>query len=222
MSSWDKTVSNSKYHFDNHGYNPIYDTVYRLGNINAAWDNIVKAVIEKSKPATWATRGYKKADVAIPSNDLTDEEYDLERMGVNKDIVITNLCWELDSILTNVSNLFALDDCMNRIHVQLPGQVWNLHIDKLQKWCPENPDNVMRIMIQLTDWQPGHFWNYGNFMYHGWRAGDVTTFNWQHVPHSTANAGHSPRVTFQMTGLMTQKTKDFLSQLSTLQSYILR
>jgi hypothetical protein len=105
---------------------------------------------------------------------------------------------------------------MNRIHVQRPGEVWNLHIDKLQKWCPEDPGRIMRVMIQLTDWQPGQFWAYGNYHYKQWRAGDVTTFDWANVPHSTANAGHYPRVTFQITGVRTDTTDKFLEELKDL------
>ena len=103
---------------------------------------------------------------------------------------------------------------MNRIHVQLTGELWNLHIDKLYKWAPENPDSVMRIMIQLTDWKPGQFWEYGNYHYNQWKAGDVTTFDWQNMPHSTANAGYHPRVTFQLTGIKTAKTQEMLDWLA--------
>jgi hypothetical protein len=68
-------------------------------------------------------------------------------------------------------------------------------------------------MIALNDWEPGHFFSYGNYMHSGWRAGDVTTFDWQNLPHSTANAGHGPRITLQMTGVVTDNTRNFLRQL---------
>lgn len=97
-----------------------------------------------------------------------------------------------------------------RLHVQQPGQVWNLHLDKLEKWNPEDPSQVMRVMIALNNYEPGHFFSYGNHVHTGWRAGDVTTFDWQNIPHSTANAGHGPRITLQMTGVVTDKTRDFL------------
>jgi len=116
--------------------------------------------------------------------------------------------------LQAVSDHFGLLDCMNRIHVQMPGELWNLHIDKLQKWCPADPSRIMRIMIQLTDWQPGQFWEYGNYHYNHWRAGDVTTCDWANIPHSTANAGHHPRVTLQITGLATERTHEFLTELT--------
>jgi hypothetical protein len=131
-------------------------------------------------------------------------------------MIITHLNWVIPDSLQKISDLFGLDDCMNRIHVQRPGEVWNLHIDKLQKWCPEDPSRIMRIMIQLTDWQPGQFWAYGNYHYNQWRAGDVTTFDWANVPHSTANTGHYPRVTFQITGVRTATTDKFLEELQNL------
>jgi hypothetical protein len=43
-----------------------------------------------------------------------------------------------------------------------------------------------------------------------WAAGEVTTFDWLNVPHCTANAGLSPRVTLQITGIRTKQTEDFL------------
>jgi hypothetical protein len=102
---------------------------------------------------------------------------------------------------------------MERIHVQQPGEVWNLHIDKLQKWSPEDPTKIGRYFVQLTDWQPGQFWEYGNHHWNQWRAGDVSTFDWANMPHSTANAGHHPRVTFQLTGVITDQTRRFLASL---------
>ena len=103
-----------------------------------------------------------------------------------------------------------MENSKMRLHVQQPGQVWNLHLDKLEKWHPEDPSKVMRVMIALNDWEPGHFFSYGNYMHSGWHAGDVTTFDWRNLPHATANAGHAPRVTLQLTGVVTDRTRDFL------------
>jgi hypothetical protein len=145
--------------------------------------------------------------------DLAAEKYDLERVGADPKMTITNLDWSLPASLQQLTDAFALEDCMNRIHVQMPGQVWNLHIDKLNKWCPEDPGRVGRYFVQLTDWQPGQFWEYGNYHWNQWRAGDVSTFDWANMPHSTANAGHHPRVTLQLTGVKTTRTVEFLNAL---------
>jgi hypothetical protein len=213
-SSWNETQARSKYHFDPERQDPLYDTVIHLGQFAPCWQTELVDIIKQARPATWATRGYKGEGIAPPKDDLASEEYDLERIGANPDMIVSDIGWNIPFVLQKIGSLFAFDDPMYRSHVQWPGQVWTQHIDKLQKWCPEDPDRVMRVMIQLTDWRPGHFWSYGNHTYQGWHAGDVTTFDWQNVPHSTANAGHEPRVTFQITGVKTPATDAFLQLLA--------
>jgi len=207
-SSWDETRVRSRYHFDPRQHDPLYDTVTYCGNVVPFWMQYLEEIVEQSRSATWRTRG--DPSKARPESELAAEEHDLERFGYGKDYEVTNLNWKLPTGLQRLADLFALDDSMARIHVQLPGQVWNLHLDKLEKWMPKDPTQVHRYMIQLTDWQPGHFWSYGNHTHQGWTTGDVTTFDWINVPHSTANAGHTPRVTLQVTGVATERTREFL------------
>jgi hypothetical protein len=214
ISSWDKTKAASSYHFDPRKKDNPMDVATYLGHLTPTWDNDLADIIADSKPATWETRGYKGEGVPPPREDLIAEEYDIERVGADPKMIITNLNWKIPSSLQDISDQLGLEDCMERIHVQWPGQCWNLHIDKLSKWSPNDPSRVMRLFIQLTDWQPGQFWEFGNYHWNQWRAGDVMTFDWANMPHSTANAGHHPRVTFQMTGIKTDKTYDFLANLS--------
>jgi len=213
ISNWEESKQRSQYHFDTTQMDPRYDTIKQLGRVAVTWSDDLPDIINNANPATWATRGYKGKDVQAPSEELVKEEYDLEQTGYGKDYVITHLNWTIPASLQRISDAFALADCMNRIHVQVPGEVWNLHIDKLYKWAPEDPTKVLRVFVALTDWQQGHFWSYGNYNYSGWRAGDVTTFDWANVPHSTANAGHRPRATFQLTGVITPETTKFLTRL---------
>lgn len=212
-SSWDYTKSKSTYHFDATREDQAKDVMTHLGQIKPTWIGDLETIMTNSKPATWETRGYKGEGVPTPREDLLAEEYDIERVGADPKMIITHLNWQIPESLKAISEAFGLDDCMERIHVQWPGEVWNLHIDKLQKWCPEDPSRVGRYFIQLTDWQPGQFWEYGNYHWNQWRAGDVSTFDWANMPHSTANAGHHMRVTFQLTGVITNKTRDFLANL---------
>ena len=211
LSSWEQSKEKSKYHFDNFKNDTQVDKVEKLGHIIADFKPEVAEIIKNAKPATWRTRGQEGK--TRPEEELASEDYDLERFGYGKDYSITHLNWDIPSKLKKITELFALDDCMERIHVQMPGEVWNLHLDKLQKWAPETPWMIMRVQIALTDWEPGHFWSYGNYNHQQWRAGDVTTFDWQNLPHSTANAGHKPRVTFQLTGVITRETNEFLDRL---------
>ena len=212
ISSWEQSKEKSKYHFDNFKNDTQVDKVISLGKITADYSEDVNHAVATAKPATWRTRG--KVGKTRPESELASEDYDLERFGYGKDYQITHLNWEITPNLKKITELFALEDCMERIHVQMPGEVWNLHLDKLEKWAPEAPWTVMRVQVALTDWEPGHFWSYGNYNHQQWHAGDVTTFDWQNLPHSTANAGHNPRVTFQLTGIITEKTNEFLKRLT--------
>jgi hypothetical protein len=211
VSNWEISKQKSKYHFDNFKNDPQVDKVEKLGHIIADFKPEVAEIIKNAKPATWRTRG--QAGKSRPEEELASEDYDLERFGYGKDYQITHLNWDIPEKLKKISNLFGLEDCMDRIHVQMPGEVWNLHLDKLEKWAPDAPYTVMRIQLALTDWEQGHFWSYGNHLHQQWHAGDVTTFDWQNLPHSTANAGHNPRVTFQMTGVVTPTTMEFINRL---------
>lgn len=217
LSNWEETKKRSKYHFDQFKLDPQQDKVTALGKIVADYKPELSDIIKNAKPATWRTRG--KAGKTRPEEELASEDYDLEKFGYGKDYQITHLNWEIPEKLQRISKLFGLQDCMDRIHVQMPGEVWNLHLDKLEKWCPEEPWRVMRIQVQLTDWEQGHFWSYGNYTHQFWRAGDVTTFDWQNIPHSTANAGHNPRVTFQITGIVTEQTTEFINRLKRFGNY---
>jgi hypothetical protein len=212
-SDWELIKKRSQYHFDNSIMDPRWDTVQHLGNIKADWATELQSVIDNAKPVTWRTRGKENDPLVRPDQDYDREEYDLERIGMGKDYVVTDLSYELPPLFQRIADQFALDNSMARIHVQRPGQVWNLHLDKLEKWMPADPTQVVRYFVQLTDWQPGHFWSYGNYMWSGWRAGDVSTFDWLNVPHSTANAGHVPRATLQITGIKTIATSKLLDTL---------
>jgi len=218
-SSWEWTRSQSQYHFDSRRIDGRWDTAVVLGQFEPCWQDELDHIVSQSRPATWATRGYKGEGAEAPSAELASEEYDLDKIGLDRNHVISNLNWRIPPVLHRITELFAMKDSMERIHVQLPGQTFNLHMDKLQKWCPEDPDRVMRVFVQLTDWQPGQFWEYGNYHHNRWSAGEVHTFDWQNVPHSTANAGHHPRVTFQITGVITAETEQFLTKLKHTQVY---
>lgn len=200
-SAWEITKERSQYHFDTSIMDPRWDTVTLVKQFANTWQSELQAAVDASKPVTWRTRGKPNDSLQRKSEEYDQEEYDLERIGMAKEYVVTNLNYELTPELQRIADSFGLDNAMARLHVQWPGQVWNLHLDKLEKWMPADPSRVERYFVQLTDWEPGHYWSFGNFVWQNWRAGDAVTFDWLNVPHSTANAGHSPRVTLQVTGV---------------------
>ena len=212
-SNWEITLQRSQYHFDTTITDPRWDTVIHLGSLQNQWQTELAEAIDQSRPATWRTRGRINDPLQRGIEEYDQEEYDLEQQGYGKDHVVTNINYELAPVFQRMADKFGLNKSMARIHVQHPGQVWNLHLDKLEKWMPQDHSQVVRYFIQLTDWQQGHFWSYGNYQWAGWRAGDVSTFDWINVPHATANAGHVPRATLQITGIKTAATEDFLTKL---------
>lgn len=212
-SNWEAAKQRSDYHFNPGQKDNPADCFTQLGYVTPTWGSDLENIITNAKPATWATRGYKGEGVEAPPEELVGEEYDLTSNGMSKDLPITHLNWRIPKSLQTLSDSFGLEKCMNRIHVQQPGEVWNLHIDKLYKWAPDAPEKILRVFVQLTDWRPGQFWEFGNYHWNQWRAGDIVTFDWVNMPHSTANAGYDPRVTFQLTGIRTEKTQAFLATL---------
>lgn len=201
QSAWEITKARSQYHFDNSIMDPRWDTVTLVKQFANTWASELQAAVDASHPVTWRTRGKTGDALQRKSEEYDQEEYDLERIGMPRDYVVTNLNYELTPELQRIADSFELDNAMARLHVQWPGQVWNLHLDKLEKWMPADPSRVERYFIQLTDWQQGHYWSFGNYTWQNWRAGDCVTFDWLNVPHSTANAGLTPRITLQITGV---------------------
>lgn len=215
-SSWKLTKQRSNYHFDNFRFDPDQDKITFLGNLNPFWQSELISIQDLANPKTWRTRG-KDADRT--NKEYDQEDYDLEQFGYGKDHVVSDLTWEVPETFNRILVRFGMDNAKMRLHVQRPGQIWNLHLDKLEKWNPDDPSKIMRIMIALNDYEPGHFFSYGNYIHTGWHAGDVTTFDWQNIPHSTANAGHGPRITLQMTGIVTDTTRNFLRMLRSKSPY---
>ena len=151
----------------------------------------------------------------------TLKEFNTEVAKTTTETPKTHFLYEIPPVIQQVSDLFALDNCMARIHVQKPGEMWPLHFDALDTiaFNVSDVDQIMRLTINLSDWQPGHFWSVGNYIWQNWRAGDVTVIDHINVPHCTANTSHEARVTLQLTGVATEQTHAFLKELKVTSMY---
>ena len=216
-SNWDWTVAHSEYHFDKDVKEEIGDWFDVLGRFEGNWSAERDALVAASMPINWETRKfYGDRDDKSPM--LTQEEYDIAQGGGDpKALMLTNMVDDFEQFPTiyAMADYFgiagdAAQGAKKRAHVQLTGQMFNLHIDKLWDRCPEDPERVARITIMLDDWQPGQFYMYGNYVYSHWRAGEAHIFDWANVPHATANASNHPRATIQITGLKTNKTREII------------
>ena len=205
-SNWEKTAPRNNYHYDSFRNDPAYDAMRYIGKFTGDWTAALERTIEKSNEITWRTRN--PIDNPNGSEDIEAEELDLINTGASPDLVLTNLDYAIEPIfqrMTDALHLLPGDDrdVQRRVHVQMPGQVWNLHVDKLEKWNKAEPTSVYRFMVMLNDWEPGHFIQYGNFVHTQYRAGEIYSFDWFNSPHCTANAGRVPRSTLLVTGVAT-------------------
>ena len=118
-----------------------------------------------------------------------------------------------DTILQQVKNLFNLENCNINLNIQNSNDVLVLTTDNLENYNIEAPYTVKRIRIHLTDCQPGHFYCYDDEIHVNWRAGDVYTYDWNKTSYASANASHHPMMILELTGVVTEKTTDFINRL---------
>lgn len=207
-SNWETRKAMSAYHFNNKIIDPRWDCVIGLGRIVGDFDHEIEEVIRSAHPVTWRTR----SKTGEPNNLVHTEEYDLEKTGAGANLELANFEYNLPPKMQAICELIGLENREDRVHVQIPGQVFNIHLDRLEKFNPTDPSKVMRIMIALSDWEPGQFNQYGNYTHTRYRKGDVYTFDWRHVPHSSANASLKPRVSLLTTGVVGEQTRKFLEE----------
>lgn len=214
-SSWEWSRAHSRYHFDNTRRDCLGEWYWPLGRFRGDWSADLQAIAKDHRPVTWASRKFYNGENDVSSM-LRQEEYDLEKSGAPVNLQLTDMTDHLErySTLWKMAEFFGLEQDKRRVHYQMPGQMFNLHIDKLWEFCPENPDRVVRITVHLTDWEPGQFMQYGTAFHSHWHAGDIHIFDWANVPHATANASRNPRPTLQVTGLKTLRTLEILEKAS--------
>jgi len=98
---------------------------------------------------------------------------------------------------------------------QLPGQILPSHIDNYkkakEKKSSEHALKAVRFAVALNDWYIGQYWHFGNAVWQQWQAGDCVHWH-RTMAHGTANVGHQPRWTLQITGVPSDKTLDLIKK----------
>ena len=210
-SNWEDAKARSQYHF-NKWHNDT-DCVRPLGRFTGGWQTEIQSVIQDAKPLNWGNRregtGRENTNINVEA-----EENDLKMAGADPKMTIYRGLKDFTKCptLQRMTDFFALALVKSKLHIQFTGEVLNMHIDKLYD-LDADPNNVIRIMIMLQDWEPGQFIMYGNQQYDRWKAGDIHTFDWQNIPHATANASNKPRPMLVVTGVKSQGTDKILSTL---------
>jgi len=212
-SNWEWTKERSNYHFDWSRRDQPGEWFTLLGRFEGEWSDELARAVELSKSINWETRAFY-GDTFPVSPMIRQEEQDLIDAGADPKLELTNIIQDFDEFptLKKMLDYYQLENTKERLHVQLTGQMFNLHIDKLWYWCPDDSTRTVRINVMLEDWVPGQFYQYGTYTYSHWKAGDIHIFDWPNVPHATANASNQPRSVLQITGNKTAFTEEFLAR----------
>ena len=202
-SNWKQNVDISNYHFDWNRIEPAgYDYTW-VGRFEGDWSKELEVVVRDSQPKTWRSRNKNQDD-----HQYEIEENDLVAAGMSKDTTILRKYYEVAPIFQKMVDHVGLADAEVIFHVQYPGEMLNLHVDKQYEYN-EDETKTARILIFLEDFQAGQFFQMGTSFIQ-WRAGDIIWFDWKNIPHATANAGWEPRPIMVVTGTITEKTKKLM------------
>jgi len=207
-SNWEDAKARSNYHFNKWHRDP--DCVQHLGKFTGGWQTEIQSVIDDAKPLNWANR---REGTGRPDGDVQAEENDLIKAGADPKMTIYRGLKDFSKCptLQRMTDFFCLEPVKSKLHIQFTGEVLNMHIDKLYD-LDADPNNVIRVMVMLQDWEPGQFLMYGNQQFDRWRSGDIHTFDWQNLPHATANASNKPRPMLVITGVKSDKTNNLLQK----------
>lgn len=207
----------SNYHFDKWKVEQEGEWYHQLGRfeLDPEIPKIIPWLVEKSKDVGWTDLSKVGAHPGFPggiSPLQAQEDYDTESSGVKNDFV--QMVPEPDMChipaLQKMGEYWKFKRLRTRVHVQMPGQLFSWHVDKLWHRNPLAPHKMCRMVIFLEDYEPGQVMIYGNSVLTQWRAGDVHIFDTLNIPHATANMSYKPRVVMIITAARTDETDEIL------------
>lgn len=215
-SNWEYCKARSSYHFDPTRIDRPGEWFGVIGTFSNTWSEELKS-INHTRPMTWRNRKNTNGRSGVVPPQLALEEYDIIQGGGDPNMVLGETVDDFGNCphIHALGEFFGLEPGYHsRLHVQYTGQVFNNHMDKMDAVFPKNHrDEIVKFIVMLSDWQPGHFYQYGNYTYQHWRAGECHWFDWYNLPHGTANTGYEPRYSLGIAGIRTSRTVDILNGL---------
>lgn len=205
-SRWDYTKQRSNWHFDTtrppeHGT----DSYTFVCNFNLDFTTAIKSCVPLAKPSSWSTEIMSTTDTSYEFN---AEQQDLIRAGADPDQMI------FDRLLATgvpefrkINEYLGMKQSAVKFHNQRTGQMIHTHLDNLNM-SPEV--EFRRFAVMLSDWQLGQVFQLGNAIWSQWKAGDCITWDWKNMPHSSCNMGWWDRPMLQITGIVTDVTRQRL------------
>lgn len=204
------------WHFDSLKKN-TKDFFY-IGNIQTDYAKILKkiSIIEKNKKFSTVVSPDKKLKKIKQHNRIDSflewgyKKEQTEYLQIFSD--------EYPKLFEKFIKISKLDNATSSLIKQYPGNTIPWHYDThvtLKNKIRENKTlkdkKIIRYMVFLTDWDWGHYFCVGNNVVHQWRAGDIITWN-PIVHHCGSNAGMTPKITLNITGLINSNSIHLLNK----------
>ena len=205
-----KNQNKNKWHF-NALKKKTKDYLY-IGNIKYNYKNLSKKISlleKKTKISTIVNsdKKLKKANLHNRIQSFRDWGYKKEQTQY-----IQLFSADYPDLFEKFIKLSGLNYASSSLIKQYPGNIIPWHYDthitfknKIEKIKELKNKKILRYMVFLTDWEWGHYFCVGNNVVHQWRAGDLITWD-PIVHHCGANAGMTPKITLNITGLVSKKS----------------
>ena len=236
-SRWEHNKLHSKWDFD--ALRPTGDEYKVICQFQGDWSEEITHAYEDAREDTvknYRPRNASKEDLDMNDGERLDVlkasgKDDLAAMynivfyngvGISKDDPNRKFIKGYDTFLKIIDEL-GLDCHQGRVHIQRQGQMTPMHIDNQMRYArakwrkvwlegggDKDPSKLQRFLIALNDWDYGHAWQFGNSMYTQYEAGECIAYDWTGIPHGTANFGFTDRLTLQLTGFITDKTRELM------------
>ena len=197
LESLDPIDASQNFRFANSGWpdrEGKFATVARLPIEDGYFESVV---LPNSQPRESVSLGWKK-DILAGQQPSDSIEYNMSDM------------------VRLIEEQFGLEEIFPQLSNQRSGVVHGFHFDDLktyyvQQWVKQDPDRKnwkfnrdtlwadmedrfpIKVMIPLADWHYGQMFQLGMKFWDNWHAGDMVVFDWQNLPHSTANASFYDR-----------------------------
>jgi hypothetical protein len=162
-------------------------------------------------PVIWTKQDYQDLDFLVGTRDemckrltVTDAQ-DMTRYSVQQFSIDYYDAVEIGTKFVNPKDFDYISEQGYSVHRTKPGHIVPEHIDHYaayrRRFDLASADNIIRVLIFLEDWQPGHYLDVNGRGFVNWQAGDWVS--WQGaIPHRLANLGSHNRYTFTITGIL--------------------
>jgi hypothetical protein len=206
-SNWELGKELSNYHFDKSIKDE--DAYQTCGRFVGDWKDELEEAYKNMASVTWNNR-WSKHGKKDPRGDLSENEIkDIVDAGGDPDMSMYQGSYVIGPAMQKMIDILGMNDSRPKLHIQVPGEVVTMHIDK--HYDVEDGREARRFLIAMEDWEPGQCMLFGNQLCERWTAGDIITWEWKDMPHATANCSLYKRPMLAVTGVVTEKTQSILN-----------